>query len=193
MNLIRKTATTFGTIFFAALLITALAPKATRGVAAALVQVTNTASNTIPTEDGPGNFPFGAKLCSDPANVNCGSSASVMLVPLTTSTGAAVKRLVIEDVSSFCNMRPGDEIATLIRVPLPADNVMAGQARSGPFILEYSFPGTLAGEGEFAVSHSPVRIYADPGAEIDTQTFGAFADSGGVFCDISLTGHLETK
>jgi hypothetical protein len=53
MNLLRKVVTSLGSITLAALLLAALAPKATRGVAAALVQVTNTASNAVPTEDGP--------------------------------------------------------------------------------------------------------------------------------------------
>jgi hypothetical protein len=51
MNLMRKTATTLGGIFLAVLLIAALAPKATRAVAAALVQVTNTTSNPVNVSD----------------------------------------------------------------------------------------------------------------------------------------------
>src|ERR1700683_3713602 len=104
MNFLRKVVTSLGTITLAALLLAALAPKATRGVAAALVQVTNTASNAVPTEDGPGNFPFGAALCEGVASnpTRCGNAVSGFLVPLTTSTGAAVKRLVIEDISAFC-------------------------------------------------------------------------------------------
>ena len=58
MKILHRTLTSLGGILLAALLITALAPKAARGVAAALVQVTNTASSAVPTEVGPGNFPF---------------------------------------------------------------------------------------------------------------------------------------
>jgi hypothetical protein len=187
MNIVRKTATTLGAIFFAVLLIAALAPKATRGVAAALVQVTNTASNAVPTEEGPGNFPFGGTLCTEALSSDCGSSVNLLLVPLTTSTGAAVKRLVIEDVSTFCNMAQGDDISISITVPLPEDNVVAGQST-----LQYSFPITSTG-GVFGVSHSPARIYADPGAQIQTTIAGSFVDNHGASCNISLTGHLETK
>jgi hypothetical protein len=48
MNYIKKAVTTLGGIFLAALLTAALAPKATHGLVAALVQVTNTSANPIP-------------------------------------------------------------------------------------------------------------------------------------------------
>ena len=51
MNLIRKALTTLGGILLVAILIAALAPKATRAVAAALVQITNTAANPVPNRD----------------------------------------------------------------------------------------------------------------------------------------------
>lgn len=189
MNLVRKTATALSGIFFAVLLIAALVPKATRGVAASLVEVTNTASNAVPTEDGPGNFPFGATLCTENLNSVCGSVAkSGLLVPLTTTTGAAVKRLVVEDVSALCNMEQGDDLSILITVPLPADNVTNGQST-----LLYSFPITVTAAGSFGITHSPARIYGDPGAGIGTQIAGLFVGNQGASCNISLTGHLETK
>ena len=192
MNLLRKTATTLGGIFFAVLLIAALAPKATRGVAAALVQVTNTASNAVPTEDGPGNFPFGATTCVQVESVACGSGMPSFLVPFATSTGAAVKRLVIEDVSASCHKQPGDEVFTEIFVPFPADNAPAFGSTVG-FTLPYSFPLTSTGGDVLGVTHSPYRIYADPGAEINTGVDGSFTSTHGVSCLLSLTGHLETK
>ncbi len=191
MNIIRKALTTLGGVLLMALLIAALAPKATRGIAAALVQVTNTASNAVPTFAGPGSFPFGATLCSNTGNTVCGTSTSSIVVPLTTSTGAAVARLVIEDVSAQCDMDQGDAIWPSIDVPLPADNVMAG-----PSTLQYHFPVTMFGGpiGSISgVTHSPARIYADPGALIETHVSGFFADNHGASCNIFLTGHLETK
>jgi hypothetical protein len=189
MNLVRNTLTAFGGIFLAAVLIAALVPKATRGVAASLVEVTNTASNAVPTEDGPGSFPFGATLCTENLNSVCGGFAkSELLVPLTTSTGAAVKRLVIEDVSALCNMEQGDSLSILITVPLPTDNVMMNDQNT----LLYVFPITMI-PGAFGITHSLARIYADPGAGIGTQIGGLFVGNQGASCNISLTGHLETK
>ena len=186
MNILRRTITSLGGIFLAALLIMALAPKAARGVAAALVQVTNTASNAIPTEDGPGNFPYGAIVCDEAGNSNCGGTPQGLAVPLTTSSGAAVKRLVVEDLSAFCFVDPGDQIVPVLFVPLPADNSTSGQG-----FLRYSLPVTLIGN-VFAAAHSPVRIYADPGAQIDLQISGVFSDSK-AGCSAYLTGHLQTQ
>jgi len=113
---------------------------------------------------------------------------SSFLVPLTTSTGAAVKRLVIENVSAFCDKQPGDELFTAIMVPVPADNAPAGGST-----LQYSFPLTSTGGDAFGVTHSPSRIYADPGTQIDTTVRGSFTVTYGAACQLSLTGHLETK
>ena len=185
MNLVRKTATTLGGIFFAVLLIAALAPKATRGIAAALVQVTNTATNAVPTEDGPGNFPFGVVECAEIGNSNCGSSLPPFFVPATTSTGAAVKRLVIEDVSAACGALDGSVVSSVVLdVPLPADHVSLDGASS----LRYLF--TLTPPDGFA--HSTVRMYADPGTAINTEMLGSFVGRG-ADCSLYLTGHLETK
>jgi hypothetical protein len=194
MNILRKTATTLGGIFFAVLLIAALAPKATRGIAAALVQVTNTASNAVPTEDGPGNFPFGVIGCADIGNVACETSLPPS-VPVTTSTGAAVKRLVIEDLNVACGTNDPARVVTLFEldVPLPADN----SVQEGGSVFRYEFPLTAIDDG-FGGSngHFPVRIYADPGTAFSTtRVFGppGLGVGNTPFCSYYLTGHLETK
>ena len=188
MNILRRTFTTLGGIFLAALLITALAPKAARGVAAALVQVTNTASNPVPTEDGPGNFPFDASVCAQTGGTFCNGFTQGFLVPLTTSTGAAVKRLVIEDVSATCNEQPGDAVSTEINVRFPADNVDL----LGDGIFRHLFPVTFAGP-DFGVAHSPARIYVDAGALVSAMVVGTVATKQDVDCDMYLSGRLETK
>jgi hypothetical protein len=189
MNLVRRTATTLGGILLAVLLVAALAPKATRGVAAALVQVTNTASNAIPTEDGPGNFPFGGILCAEFNSRFCGTPAHLFLVPVTTSTGAAVKRLVIEDVSVGCEAPdPGSVVLTaVVDAPLPSDN----ETPDGAVGLRYFVPLTAIGGGN-SFAQSPTRIYVDPGVQIGTELLGPIGNRG-AGCNIYLTGHLETK
>jgi hypothetical protein len=189
MILIRKVLTTLGGILLAALLIAALAPKTARGVAAALVQVTNTASNAVPTEDGPGNFPFGGILCAAFNSTACGTSAPPFLVPVTTSTGAAVKRLVIEDVSVGCGaVDPGSVVSTaVVVVPLPSDS----ETPDGAGSLRYFVPLTAIGSGN-SVAQSPTRIYADPGVQIVTELLGPIGNRG-ASCSLYLTGHLETK
>jgi len=51
MQIVQRLFITLGGVFFAALLVAALAPKAVHGVAAALVQVTNASSNPVPNRD----------------------------------------------------------------------------------------------------------------------------------------------
>ena len=58
MKLTRKVLSALGAIFLAALLLVALAPRAARGVAAALVLVSNTSANPVPTLDAASEFPF---------------------------------------------------------------------------------------------------------------------------------------
>jgi hypothetical protein len=67
MNHVRKLLSTLGGIFLAALLVAALAPKAARGVAAVLVQVTNTTSNPVPMIDS-------FKSASHLVELQCGST-----------------------------------------------------------------------------------------------------------------------
>jgi hypothetical protein len=107
-------------------------------------------------------------------------------VPLTTSTGLAVKRLVIEDVGMNCFLDPVAPSAVgLITVPFPADSVAQSQAA-----LLYPITTTLFAPGS-ALGHSSVRIYADPGAEL--RAFVAVGGNAAGDCIVSLSGHLETK
>lgn len=60
MNRIQKLATTLAGILLVVLVLVALAPQAARGVAAALVQITNTTANPVPNRDvdnGSGRHP----------------------------------------------------------------------------------------------------------------------------------------
>jgi hypothetical protein len=171
MNLIRKTLTLLGTITLLALLLAALAPRAARGVAAALVQITNTSANAVPTVSGPGNFPFTANLCS-PGTVTCGALPSSFTVPATTSTGASVRRLVIEQFSGSCF----DNDFAVLFVQAPSDHF--GVSTGDTFF----FP-TGAGSPFFNAS---THIYADAGTLVG-------ASSGEICSNVTLLGHLETQ
>ena len=178
MNIVRKALTTLGGILLAALLIAALAPKATRGVAAALVQVTNTSANPVPTVSADANFPFSAQICDG----ICGSMPNSFSVPSTTTTGVPVKRLVIEDLNASCSLGSGQEPGSLfvnLVVPTPADTNVPG------INVIYKFPLTTSPINQ-SFEHAIVRIYADPLGDV-----GLSADAQE--CIAILTGHLETK
>lgn len=188
MNIIRKTLTTLGGIFFAVLLIAALAPKATRGIAAALVQVTNTTANPVPTvsADSPANFPFAASLCLEAPSGSCGAQSFV--VPTTTSTGLPVKRLVIENVSGSCNLTPGiSQFQLDLEVPVAGSSIPL----FFPFPLVPASPSNSA--GRFIVGGSAVRIYADPGTTVFIGANSELLTGDFEFCPLVVAGHLETK
>jgi hypothetical protein len=107
MNLPRKALSTLGGILLAALLLAALAPRAARGVAAALVQITNTSADPVPVYDS--STRFQTDVCSQFGTIalavnNCGANNSTsFVVPTVTSSGATVKRLIVDNVSGFCS------------------------------------------------------------------------------------------
>jgi hypothetical protein len=187
MNLMRKAATALGGIFLAALLVAALAPKATRGIAAALVQVTNTTANPVPTVsvDDPANFPYAAFLCGGMEGFCSSDFSDSVTVPLVTTTGVPVKRLVIEDVNGQCTAfaPPSPGFAMFAVEPAPADNNLGRRS-----IVNYEFATQQIESPGANLFHAAVRIYADPGATI-TQ----FLVAGNAFCTFTLTGHLVTK
>src|ERR1700757_565426 len=81
---------------------TVFAPRAVHAVTAALVQVANTSANPVPVSDSAPRFQ--ASVCTmtgtiSPATNQCAASTNTFVVPTTTSTGAPVKRLVVENVS----------------------------------------------------------------------------------------------
>jgi hypothetical protein len=174
MNTIRKALTTLGGIFLAALLIAALAPKATRGIATALVQVTNTSANPVPTVSADANFPYDALLCTN----ECSPLPESFSVPSTTTTGVPVKRLVIEDLNVICNA--GSPGVVGLDVPPSADN----NAIPLSTIFFHQFLLSASGSGE-SYGHAIVRMYADPLATVRIVSAGS--------CFAFVTGHLETK
>ena len=179
MNVLRKAVTTLGGVFLAALLITALAPKAARGIAATLVQVTNTSANPVPTVSDDANFPYEAFLC---VGAQCQSLGipGFFVVPSATTTGVPVKRLVIENLNANCNQGGPVEVVTL-SVPFSADNNngVSGTEFSNNFLLSGFSAGQTFGQ-------AVVRIYADPsGIAALTATSPE--------CFLRVSGHLETK
>lgn len=180
MTILRKAVTTLGGVFLAVLLITALAPRAVRGITATLVQVTNTSASPVPTVSADANFPYEAFICSGDCNSNIFFPISPsFVVPTTTTTGVPVKRLVIEDLSASCvQVEPGPGFISLL-VPTSADS-------TAPFAnLAHTFLLNPASGGIF--DHEIVRLYVDPSATVTV--------SGGVDpeCLVTLAGHLETK
>lgn len=102
MNALRKALTTLGGILLAALLITALAPRAARGVAAALVEVVNTTANPIPNRDVdmPGRHAVTLGF-DDESNSGSANFTNLDQTPFVVPTG---QRLVVESVNGIVEL-----------------------------------------------------------------------------------------
>jgi|ERR1700683_221919 hypothetical protein len=172
MNILRRAVTTLGGVFLAALLITALAPRAVRGITATIVEVTNTSANPVPTVSADANFPYEAFLCS---GFECGLTPTSFSVPSATTTGVPVKRLVIEDLNANCL---GGGNAVELVLPPSVDN-------NGLTLLAYPFLLNPPSSGE-SFGRATVRIYVDPSATVSLSGLSPQ-------CFVTLTGHLETK
>jgi hypothetical protein len=141
MKRVRTVLSSFGGIMLAALLITAFAPKAARGVAAALVQIANTRSAPVPvdtvrhsasnfitlTTNGSSNSPATTWTQLYPDN-------SVSVLPFVLPPG---EQLVVTDitVNAACVVSPCPPAGTQVSVVMP-DNQGFGQ--TGPFFYSTS-------------------------------------------------------
>lgn len=190
MNIIRKAGATLGGIFLAVLLIAVFAPKATRGVVAALVQVTNTSANPVPTVSVSNLVPFGANLCLETSAFSCQPNTYYFLVPQTTPAGLPVKWLVIDQVDGSCfTFNSVSNVTPQITFGFPNDNSAPGTQQ-----LFFYFPMNLTAIGgdTRGTFQSPVRIYVPANyfvyGSVNVQPNGVYAN-----CGFSILGHLETN
>jgi len=171
MNLMRKTVSALGGIFMAALLIGSLAPKTTRGIAAALVQVMNTSANPVPNQDvdNPGRATIESVFVGVFNNLG-----SENLLGFSSFTVPAGQRFVIDQVDGSCSgsIRPGAQLLL----------TEAGQSRTYYLVL------TPQGTSSYAFNQS-VHYVADPGSGIgfSASTSDTTEQSN---CAINVSGHL---
>ena len=96
-------------IFVAGALVAALLLVGTqkaRSIYSSPVTVTNTSANAVPTSDS--GIRFQTDICNvngtvSTATGNCPAGKNTFTVPTTTSSGASVKTLVVDNVSGFCS------------------------------------------------------------------------------------------
>jgi hypothetical protein len=124
----------------------------------------------------PANHPFRAGICKAygvNASLLCGNLLDNFTVPAAVD-GQAVKRLVIEEVSTSCDS--------------DADIVFLSTSSSGG--PSFSFPTTTVVAGKYAANQL-TRIYADPGADVGIQ----LQIQTGIFdvCKATISGYLVTQ
>jgi hypothetical protein len=213
MNITRKALSAIGGIFLAALLIAALAPKAARGVAAALVEVTNTSVNPVPTYDS--STRFQAEICvfSGPvatAENFCGSNtSSSFVVPANTSGGAAVKRLVVDNMGGFCSSFNNPTLlleAVGLTSPFVPDSAPNGDSSAAHYlplvgqthgyVNDPSIGPPLAGVPETDYSFGQNTHFSfNPGSTVGAFYFYSYTGVGAidVGCSVKIEGFLATQ
>lgn len=177
MNLMRKAVSALGGIFLAALLIAALAPKATRGIAAALVQVANTSANPVPNQDvdNPGRATIediGCNVFSVPGFVGEFICQPSFTVP-------AGQRLIIDQIEAICETPAGQTILS------PGVRWVPNETHF--FVLTPAGPGG-SGSSQYVLNQS-VRYAVDSSS---TFTFDMTTNdsTGNTSCSWNMTGHL---
>ncbi len=175
MKYAKRVATSLGYVILAAALVSVLAPKATHAIVATLVQVANTSANPVPNSDVDSAahatvVPLGCFV-----NLQDGGPAVCTLsigggAPYTIPAG---QRLVIEQLSAFCQSSSDDSIP----------NVEFGIIEANTEIVPRL---ALTSKQNFEFVTQPVRYYADPG----TQIFATAEGNAITFCNYYANGYL---
>lgn len=167
MNFLKKAVTTLGGIFLAALLIAALAPKATHGLVAALVQVANTTSSPVPVTDIKDQNPYQDSEFITQSSANCPAGARCIVNFKTVPAGY---RLVITSASAAYQLTAGGTNAyvQLSSLPSGAFQLLPPPADIGLNFRLVSSPLTFyveAGDTPQMLMNGPVVVDPTVGAE----------------------------
>ena len=186
-------------------------PRIAHAITATLVQVVNTSANPVPSADA--SLRFEASLCSQggvvgPATNSCTPGQNVFVVPATASTGAAVKRLVIDYVSGTCSNYNNNalQIKTItITGPPTPDSVNGGSSfvhyvATGPgysYVNDSTWPPPITNLPETDYTFSqPMHITFNAGDTVSVGVFGFLPSLAGAFdyvCTDRLDGYLVTQ
>jgi hypothetical protein len=136
MNVMKQAMAVLGTVVVIATIVALVAPKTAHAIVATAVQVVNTSANPIPTPRSATRFQ--AALCNvtGPVATAYGvcpppTNTATFTVPTATSTGAPVKRLIVDNVSGFCSNYTTSSLiikAVRLRGQFAADSVPNGNS-----------------------------------------------------------------
>lgn len=191
-----------------------LNPRTVHAITAALVQVTNTSANPVPQQEAATRFQ--AAVCvvfgtistatnTCPAPTNTASFA----VPTTTSTGAAVRRLVVENVSGYCSNYGNNALVlkwVRLRGGFAPDSVSNGLGTFTHYVpvgVPYSYindaswgpPITNQPENDYSFGQT-TNFSFNPGDNVTFETEGFLPSASGAqdfFCVGRVEGYLVTN
>jgi hypothetical protein len=163
MRLTKNVLTSFGAVALALVLVNAIAPQAVHAAVAALVQISNTATNPALTSriDDPGRVPY-------QAGKSCNGCTSVTFGPVPAN-----HRLVVGNISGQINFFAAPFFSTVSASP-------GGVPRS-------QFFPPLNPALNFTIFDQPVNFYVDQNQSV-TVTVAANTDI--MDTNISVTGYL---
>ena len=189
MNALRRIAMAISGTVVAALVLTLAVPRAAHAVLSALVTITNTAANPVPNRDvdNSANFPFSSEVCIGDANF-CQGVTDQFTVPTVTSSGAPVKRLIIETISGACDDTSGGSnfiAGVALNTSAPADSSNSS--------LEIVILPAIQTEPGWAMFSGSVHFYASPGASVLEGTSGVHSGGFGGGCFEAVSGYLVTQ
>jgi len=201
-----------GAFALAMILFAIAAPKAAHALVSTLVQITNTSANPVHTAESATRFQ--AAVCNFTGPVAtatnlCTAGKSTFTVPTVTSTGASVKRLIVDNVSGFCSNFDNPSLfikAVRLVGPFVPDAVENGNtllARYIPIIgPAYSYvndPGTPPPypnhpETDYTFGQTTHFAFnAGDTVSSDTYYFSTGAGSVDYFCFERAEGYLVTQ
>jgi hypothetical protein len=170
MNLVRKSILPVVGVVAVLLIVALASPRAVHAVAATLVQITNTATNAVPTvaADNPALQPFAWTGTSNNGNIYF-----LFQTP-------ADKRLVLETYSLECGGPQGSPMAWVpdIRLFLQTANQQ----------LEFNYVTTVFNNNLQMISSQVFRLYPDPGTTVSIASGSAVPNNW--YCWASVSGYL---
>ena len=188
------------------------APKAAHALVATLVQVTNTSANPVPTSDAAVRFQTAVCAVTGPVSTAtnfCAPNSTTFVVPTVTSGGAAVKRLVLENVSGFCSNFDNSSLvmqAVRLRGQFVPDSVPNGLtsfthyvpivAPAHSYINEPGAPFPYSSHPESDYTYGETAHFAyNPGDTVSLEAFFSYTGAGAVdyFCISRAEGYLVTQ
>ena len=176
MKLLKEALGVLGALVVLMAIVALVAPKRAHAVVAALVQVTNTNSNPVPTQD------VGKDLATNEWFECSTSETGSEVVSCEPFTVPAGQRFVIDEIDGFC-------------VPAAGQSIQSGGASfiegGAPALPSFAMTpeGTAGGSALYAYN-VPTHYVVDPGSPI---TFLAITTGTGLSsCHFGMNGHVVT-
>lgn len=192
MNTMRKALSALGGIFLAALLLAALAPRAAHAVVAALVQVSNTNANPVPTVRVDALNSFDANgFCQFVPSDN-GHNDFCLVDPIYTVPAGQIA--VIEHASGRCIVDAGSAVREARLRIGPSGGLDATPTQFSFFVP--GPPQNFLNFGSIVSFAQATKTYVAAGGAIYLEAFASASQTSISFndsCEVDISGYLVSQ